>query len=690
MYSEFKNEPSPDLFHQMNLVLSVSARLILNGATSDEFFQWAQRSLHSLAPALFMGFDTEDINKVAWLTAINLWNAAPQPDNHFKPLPLPMPGRNTRCPCGSGLKYKQCCTRMPDLKPFPADIYWPILAEIMSKSHINELVKNNEIPAMGLVIIANFYDENEDYSQLIKMLDPLFEGAASRLNHKHEKLLGILHDSYDAHYKTDKKRKDLLARMSRHKDRIIRSEAWQYIAAMQQEQGNIQDALDAFTEAMRADPDNMSLALLELALLTDDNRIEHAKQRASFWLHKLAHYENEYPELIRRLRLAQTDPQAAVYGPQGGDDSRLAQLLEWIEAGENIPIAQYSFSTVDMQEEEDEFILDLQAHLLGLDMDDDEVGHIIDEVRQGKPLPETFIELYPGSQENLLSIQNTLNDATHPMHNAGSLQPPQAINFLEIQWYSISPLEKPFSVNYETEDGEKAWHDSDNHQWLDFLKEHPQAINSLDIIDDITTLVYMYPNNEVFRNEINRIKPLIERGERIIHQARIPANKTLPWLMQENRPVLRLLSHNINISTANEDTQRLIEKAQHYMSLNPDDNHGYRAILVNLYLQQNNNQQALALAEAYPEDMLAEVQFGRVLAQYRMGDLQAAQATLKTASDKLPLIVKYLLQASAKKPEFSAYGIIQGGKDQAWLYRDEMRESWLQTDGCMAWLKKQV
>ncbi len=200
----------------------------------------------------------------------------------------------------------------------------------------------------------------------------------------------------------------------------------------------------------------------------------------------------------------------------------------------------------------------------------------------------------------------------------------------------------------------------------------------------------MYPNNETFQDAMNHIKPLVERAERIVRQAGIPANRTLPWVMQENRAVLRLLSHNINISTADGDREREIEKTQHYLRLNPEDNHGYRCVLINLYLQQNNNQQALTLAEAYPEDMLAEVQFGRVLAQYRMGNLQAAQATLKTACDKLPLIVKYLLQASAKKPQFHEHGIMQGGKDQAWLYRDEMRESWLQTDGCMAWLKEQV
>ena len=689
MYSEFENEPSPELFQQMQQVLSVTSRLILDGVSSDEFLKWAQHSLHSLAPALFEGFDTEDINKVTWLTATNLWNIAPQPDNHFKPLPLAMPGRNTRCPCGSGLKYKQCCTHMPTLEPFPDDIYWPVMAETMGKKQINALIKNNEIPVMGIVMIADFYAENADYSQIIKMLDPLFEGAANRLNHKHEGLLGALCNSYEAQYKTDKKRKDLLDRMSRHKNRVIRSEAWQYIAIIHQEQDNDQAALDALTEAMRANPDNLNHALLELVLLTSSNRIEHAKQRASFWLRKLEHYENEHPELIRRLRLAQTDPQAAVSGQGGDDDTRLAQLLEWIEAGEDIPIAQYNFSNIDMQEESDEFIMDVQAHLLGLDMDGDEVDRMLDEIKQGKPLPETFIELYPESEDNPFSGQNALN-GDNPMQNAVTLLPPQDIRTLEMQWYGISPLEKPHSVQYEAAGGEETWDDLNNLQWLHFLQEHPQAINSLDVLDDIITLIYMYPDSETFQDAMSRMKPLVERAERIICQADIPASRTLPWIMQENRAALRLLVHNINLCTANGDRDWEIKKIQHYLKLNPEDNHGYRGVLINLYLQQNKNQQALALAGDYPEDILAEMQFGRILAQYRTGDLQAAQATLKAANNELPLIAKYLLQATAKEPKHHEYGVIHGGKEQAWMYREEMRDSWLQTDGCMAWLKKRV
>lgn len=35
-------------------------------------------------------------------------------------------------------------------------------------------------------------------------------------------------------------------------------------------------------------------------------------------------------------------------------------------------------------------------------------------------------------------------------------------------------------------------------------------------------------------------------------------------------------------------------------------------------------------------------------------------------------------------------GIAVGGPDEAWLYRDEMRDTWKDTKGAMNWLKKNV
>ncbi len=83
----------------------------------------------------------------------------------------------------------------------------------------------------------------------------------------HEVLLDLLCDTYNRHYKTDKKKRDLLQRMCQHHNKVIRSAAWQRTASWQQDLGNFRGGARCPKEAMRADPDNPSHALLELVLL---------------------------------------------------------------------------------------------------------------------------------------------------------------------------------------------------------------------------------------------------------------------------------------------------------------------------------------------------------------------------------------------------------------------------------------
>lgn len=46
------------------------------------------------------------------------------------------------------------------------------------------------------------------------------------------------------------------------------------------------------------------------------------------------------------------------------------------------------------------------------------------------------------------------------------------------------------------------------------------------------------------------------------------------------------------------------------------------------------------------------------------------------------------MRARVKRPKFSEHGILIGGEDQAWLYREEMRDLWQDTPGALDWLKK--
>lgn len=155
----------------------------------------------------------------------------------------------------------------------------------------------------------------------------------------------------------------------------------------------------------------------------------------------------------------------------------------------------------------------------------------------------------------------------------------------------------------------------------------------------------------------------------------------------KNRPALRLLTGNIYMTMDNQQQEKAIRLMQQYLALNPGDNHGFRSLLINHYLQQRQDQQTLGLANRYPQDMMAETIYGKILALYRMDKIDQAENTLRLAYKQLPLVADYLLKARVKQGNLDEDGYIYGGKDQAWIYRDDMRETWQASTGAMKWLK---
>ena len=124
------------------------------------------------------------------------------------------------------------------------------------------------------------------------------------------------------------------------------------------------------------------------------------------------------------------------------------------------------------------------------------------------------------------------------------------------------------------------------------------------------------------------------------------------------------------------------------LALNPTDNHGLRAPLVNLLLRRGRDDDALELIGQYAEDLEPAIRFGAVLAWYRKGDLGRAARELEEAMRYMPLVPEYLISARKAEPKLSQLGVTAGGPDEAWLYRAEMREVWASVPGLLDWLKR--
>ena len=120
--SETGEPASAELFD----LIDAAVREILRHEDPERFLDWIRANARKLLPA---SIKHSDDGGAAASIALGrgIWNATPLPGNHFRPKPIPEPGRNDPCPCGSGRKYKQCCARLPQFDLLSADEVWPML-----------------------------------------------------------------------------------------------------------------------------------------------------------------------------------------------------------------------------------------------------------------------------------------------------------------------------------------------------------------------------------------------------------------------------------------------------------------------------------------------------------------------------------------------------------------------------------
>jgi hypothetical protein len=266
------------------------------------------------------------------------------------------------------------------------------------------------------------------------------------------------------------------------------------------------------------------------------------------------------------------------------------------------------------------------------------------------------------------------------------LTPSSTLDATERQWHAVFPLDKPFSVQDQPFDDHDPWSEQSESQWCDFLRAHPESFDSLDILDDLGTALARHPQAQAPGLDDFLLAPVLTRHETIVALACPDTTQVaVPWVISGNRPALRGLVRGFQWRIARGERPAALVTAERLMRLNRDDDHGVRFMLINEYLRDGRDEQALALARQYPRDLAPETRFGAVLALVRLRRMQEAQHALRTACCDLPTTAQYLLPARVRRPRLLQGTIAAGGDDQAWLYRDEMRSVWQQTPGALEW-----
>jgi len=634
----------------MEQLLQQAVRHILEHRDLESFLRW----MHQSTPAALDEPDLtdDDARHLATLLGLGIWNAAPRPDHDFRPQSVPPPEAQGACPCGSGETYADCCgaqaagvEQPPELPP---ELIWELLVDELSEGDLLRALRLRAVPRPLLAKAADRWLAMDRPGRAAALLEPLFDGDLAGLDASFEPALDALCDAYEAldHWK---KKQNFLLRVTDEGSAPLKAAAWQRLSVMLIDEGAFDDAFDAFRQAQHHGPDSPGTALLEITLLAAQHLDDHARARAEFWRHKLRRGGEADGGILRFLEEARRDPQQALVASQASVmDPMLVRLQGWIEQASGRDPALLAVALFDDP----------------LEDGDDRQLPLFDAA--DLPLPA----------------------ARYVRGRFAALCPLPAQRRLTRAWHRLFPGAKPYSTRLTAADGERVWQ---TETWLEFLDAHPEAADSPDILDDLATALYEHPETSLPWVARVLLQPVLERAEALLC-ATLPLARIerLPWSDERNRPLLRLLFRLYLLRAETGQRRAAVDVLELLLALNPRDNHGARAELMNHYLRAGEDEKALGLAQQFPTDILADLAYGEVLALYRLGQQERAARVLHAAVGRLPRIPQFLLRKRVKRPALSPGGFTPGGEDQAWLYREAMRDVWEAEPGLLAWMKKQT
>jgi tetratricopeptide (TPR) repeat protein len=311
------------------------------GLATDDFAAGLARFgqvLPEVAPTLLRQAPADEVSRRSLAFAIfnEVWKALPRPDRGWRPLPAPRPERNSPCPCGSGRKFKQCCGQS-GLSPFAGSL--SVLGYVLERLPDGEFARLpfKLLSPDELAHVASQWMEEDRHDQAVALLEPLLADPA-RLDERHEYAFDVLCDAY-LDLGRNREKRALVESMLTAPDRELRSAAMHRRCTMLADEGNYDAAWRLFKDAQRADPDNPSLAHLELVMLADQGQADQIATRARFWAARLRRLGYEDEPIVNLMDDAARDPQGfiRVMEEHGGDPFHPERLGRLAELAEQLP-----------------------------------------------------------------------------------------------------------------------------------------------------------------------------------------------------------------------------------------------------------------------------------------------------------------------------------------------------------------
>ncbi len=138
----------------------------------------------------------------------------------------------------------------------------------------------------------------------------------------------------------------------------------------------------------------------------------------------------------------------------------------------------------------------------------------------------------------------------------------------------------------------------------------------------------------------------------------------------------------------NGNTEMALSTFKTILSLNPGDNQGVRALVVDCCLKLKMYKDVLAICKDSQADHMAETIYGRVLALVALKLMAKAEKALKQAVTVLPLVAAEIVKARHPRPRNMDEGrYTVGGADQAWYYWKEAGKYWEEVPGAIEFVR---
>ena len=209
-----------------------------------------------------------------------------------------------------------------------------------------------------------------------------------------------------------------------------------------------------------------------------------------------------------------------------------------------------------------------------------------------------------------------------------------------------------------------------------------------DHLDALHHLAVVLSKRDLADQALDLWEQAVRIGRKAFPQDFKPGKDCLEWGWLENRPFLRCL-HGLALARYKEgQIEEALRLFQELLSLNPNDNQGVRAMSQEALFGLGRLEDALKLAEQYPNDAMPETLYGRALALFKLGRQREATAALKEAVKYLPLVRKELLETKHHLPRTARPDMVTcGGADEAYYYWERWGRFWGKDPEALEWLK---